>query len=155
MAFIESFYGRSSSSSRSSTQKQSADTAPASSWRLLKTLLVNEESFSNSETVFNRTMVGFYGNHGVCMFKFFVSPDDPQQIYSLAILTLDLACFVVISVNYVLIHRVASGSRATAGASNRANQGALDRKISLIITSDFLCWVPFIVTCWLHYTQVG
>ena len=31
---------------------------------------------------------------------------------------------------------------------------ALQRKVSLIIATDFSCWVPFVVVCGLHYLQV-
>ena len=30
----------------------------------------------------------------------------------------------------------------------------MNRRIAIIITTDFCCWVPFIITCFLHYLEV-
>ena len=30
----------------------------------------------------------------------------------------------------------------------------MNRKISIIITTDFLCWMPFILICVLHYLEL-
>ena len=50
-----------------------------------------------------RTKVGFYGNDGVCLFKYFIRRTDPQQAFVWSILILDFICFVVISVCYIII----------------------------------------------------
>ena len=30
----------------------------------------------------------------------------------------------------------------------------LQTKVTLMVTSDFLCWIPFIIMCFLHYLKV-
>ena len=39
----------------------------------------------------------------------------------------------------------------TTGANSSTN---LERKITLIIITDFLAWIPFIIICYLHYFKV-
>ena len=41
--------------------------------------------------------VHFYGNDGVCLFKYFVNAEDPQRDYVWSILTINLLCFATIS----------------------------------------------------------
>ena len=57
---------------------------------------------------------------------------------------------VVVALSYLSVHLLSQKSAAKVGVSRRF--GALQRKISLIIASDFLCWTPFILICILHYT---
>ena len=67
-----------------------------------------------------RTPVHFYGNDGVCLFKYFVRNNDPTRVKQGAdaidhrgnivvwvMLTLNLVCFAVITVSYILITRTA------------------------------------------------
>ena len=100
-------------------------------------------------------VLGFYGNDPVCLFKFFVSSDDPQRTFSWTLLTLNFICFGVISISYLIVFIITSTSSsslshsATGGFVRNRNQ-RLQRKISIIILTDFLCWVPFIIICLLH-----
>ena len=66
--------------------------------------------------------IGFYGNHGVCLFKYFVTTDDPQWIFTMAILVLNLICFVIITGCYsmIILHTVSSSSSVGSGASTQA-----------------------------------
>jgi hypothetical protein len=105
------------------------------------------------------TKQNFYGNDGVCLFKYFVNKDDPQKEFVWAILAVNFLCFVFISVSYVLIGVVSRNSSRNLASSqnksqiNRRNQ-KMNRKITIVITTDFCCWVPFIVICALHYLEV-
>ena len=94
----------------------------------------------------------FYGSDGVCLFKYFVSPTDPQRVFSLSILSLNLICFSIISAIYI---SVAMAARSSSGARNtvskRERRGAqLQTKITLMIATTVLSWVPFGVICLLH-----
>ena len=101
--------------------------------------------------------IHFYGNDGVCVFKYLVTSDDPQKIYSLAILIVNFLCFALISGCYLIIgFKAARSSETAAGANNpscKRNTG-LQAKISAIIITDFLCWIPLTVTCFLHYGEI-
>lgn len=95
--------------------------------------------------------LGFYGSSGSCIFKYFVDPKDPQKSYSWAVLVFNFVCMVIVALSYFSVHLLSQRSAAKVGVSRRF--GALQKKISLIIISDFFCWTPFILICILHYTQ--
>lgn len=103
--------------------------------------------------------VHFYGNDGVCLFKFFVTTDDPQKVYVWAILAINVVCFALITVAYVVIHSISITS-SSQFADSETNQQLmrrnrrLQRKITLIILTDFCCWIPFITMCILHSVEV-
>ena len=106
----------------------------------------------HSETI---TKVHFYGNDGVCLFKYFVKNQDPQKYFVWAVLATNFFCFVLITISYISIS-MASGNTAKQFAKvphnrviARRNQ-KLNRKVAFIITTDFCCWVPFILICALH-----
>ena len=99
--------------------------------------------------------VGFYGNDGVCLFKYFVQDDDPQRLFVWSILSLNFVCFTFISISYLLIGILSSRSSQSLASSQNNQQISLrnrrmNQRIAIIIMTDFLCWVPFIVVCILH-----
>ena len=98
----------------------------------------------------------FYGNDGVCVFKYFVTPDDPQRAFTWVMLGVNFCCFLVISYCYLLIHYKSSASARSLSNNSQVGRRnkALQRKVTLIILTDFLCWVPFILVCGLHYLRV-
>ena len=80
---------------------------------------------------------------------------DPQKWYSLVVLAVNLLCFMLISISYVIIHsKTASSSRSLGGAQNKEfakRNRKLQVKVSAIILTDFLCWVPFTIVCFVHF----
>ena len=144
---IQSYYGR----SRNRTL----------SWRQITNLVGS--MFSNDYGNFERKIsrVDFFGNDGVCLFKFFVTTDDPQRVFSMVVLAISIACFAIVTVAYITIGVITiKSSRSllvskgpTANAVKKRNQ-KLQKKIATIIITDFLCWVPFVLVCFLHYFRV-
>ena len=103
--------------------------------------------------------VDFYGNDGVCLFKYFVQNQDPQRLFVWSILALNFLCFVLISISYLFIGILSrQSSRSVASSQNNRQisqrNNRMNQKIAIIITTDFLCWVPFIVICVLHSLEV-
>jgi hypothetical protein len=102
--------------------------------------------------------VHFYGNSGVCVFKYLVTQNDPQRWFTMCLLIVNFACFIIISFSYIAIHSKTSvSSRNLAGSENRtlANRNRkLQLKVSVIILTDFLCWIPFTIVCFLHFGEV-
>ena len=103
--------------------------------------------------------VDFYGNDGVCLFKYFVQDDDPQKLFVWSILSLNFLCFIFITMSYLLIgilSRRSSKSLATSQNNQQITQRnrRMNQRIAIIITTDFLCWVPFIVICTLHSLNI-
>ena len=114
-------------------------------------------------TTFNGPVFGkkihFYGNSGVCLFKFFVTPDDPQRAYTWFIIVQNAVCFFVITFSYITIQVIVERSSKRSIKEKRKGKGsnknaAMNRKITLMIATDFVCWIPFIVVCILHYTEL-
>ena len=111
-----------------------------------------------------RSPVHFYGNDGVCLFKYFVRTDDARRsrknqgadmeaemdIVVWLMLALNLLCFILMTISYIVmaISRVRSSKRMGKGRNKKDQK--LQRKISIIIITDFLCWVPLIVISGLH-----
>ena len=99
--------------------------------------------------------VHFYGNDGVCLFKYFVDGDDPQKKFVWSILAVNFSCFLSISVSYLLIYLITrQSSSATGNQSESKRMNSMNRKIAFIITTDFFCWIPFIIVCALHSFEV-
>ena len=122
------------------------------SWGILRSII--NGMFTSSYGGISQRTLGFYGNDPVCLFKFFVSSHEPQTVYTWSLLAINFLCFVVISISYVAVFLItsASSSSSSQGVANvaRKRNDRLQRKISFVILTDFLCWVPFIVTCFLH-----
>ena len=99
--------------------------------------------------------VHFYGNDGVCLFKYFVDGDDPQKVYVWSILAMNFSCFLIISTSYLLIFFITSQSSSATGNQNESRRmNSMNRKIAFIIMTDFCCWIPFIGVCCLHSIEV-
>ena len=58
----------------------------------------------------NTVKLDFYGNDGVCLFKYFVKNDDPQVEYIWTILAVNFVCFLFISISYISISVVSRDS---------------------------------------------
>ena len=108
--------------------------------------------------------VHFYGNDGVCLFKYFVRTDDARKSRQSTadrsiqsdpvvwtMLAVNLACFIVMSLSYIalMIHRRASSVQSSGGNEKTK----LQNKVTIILVTDFVCWVPFILISALHNLQ--
>ena len=123
------------------------------SWNSVRSLI--NGMFTNVHGGVSHGILGFYGNDPVCLFKFFVSSDEPQSAYSWSLLATNFVCFGVISISYLIVFVITSTSslsrsQGVTGDLVHRRNNRLQRKISIIIRTDFLCWVPFIIICFLH-----
>ena len=130
-----------------------------------------DEMYSQTYGTMNRTAVHFYGNDGICLFKYFVRRDDPRRSRETLqdftdiidhkgdammwlILIMNLSCFIVITVCYVIINILTRRSSERSGATQNESvikqNMAIQKKITAIIATDFVCWVPFSIICALH-----
>ena len=127
----------------------------AISWRM--TLELIDGMFSTTYGGLKRRKVDFYGNDGVCLFKYFVTAEDPQKIFSWSILAINFFCFVIITISYIIINTVSVQSGKSLARNNRQinkRNRKMQRKISIIIATDFICWLPFVLVCCLHSLAV-
>ena len=123
--------------------------------------------FTQDQGHLSRKPVHFYGNDGVCLFKYFVRKNDARKSrQSLDIqdeirdpvvwtmLAVNLFCFIVITCCYIVITWKTKQSSQRSGQheneERQKNERAIQKKIMIIIATDFLCWVPFIVISALH-----
>ena len=117
------------------------------------------DMFSKEYDGIGRRKIHFYGNDGVCLFKYFVSKDDPQKAYVWANLLINLLCFSIMFICYIKVLFFSKHSRQRMNRNKEQNRRARDKEeteryIAIIIVTDFLCWIPFILVCMLHYFEV-
>ena len=64
------------------------------SWKMTNELLdgMFSHDTGHEDLTLEKSRVGFYGNDGVCLFKYFVHPDDPQLTFVWSTLTLVAEC---------------------------------------------------------------
>ena len=122
------------------------------SWGQIRKLI--KEMFSNDYAGLQHKPLNFYGNHGTCLFKYFVTSDDPQNVYTWTLLGVNLCCFFIICYCYIWIYwkSKSSSSRLNTNKNQTTKQGLLHKKIALMIITDFLCWAPFTVATILHFS---
>ena len=123
--------------------------------RLFKGMFTNIWSNNSQSEVkgIQSAKVGFYGSGPACIFKFFVTKQDPQHVFSIAILSVNLACFLIITISYMRILQLSVMSNKAVGRKNE-NSVLLQTKVSMIILSDALCWIPFIIFAFLHFQEI-
>ena len=123
--------------------------------------------------------IHFYGNDGVCLFKYFVRRDNEYTYENIlekensephsyigdetimirdltvwTMLAVNFACFVIITVCYIAI--ICKTTMSTQESGQRDNPArlrenkAMQNRIILIIVTDFLCWVPFMIISGMH-----
>ena len=131
------------------------------SWEMLLKMVKGmfSEDKGHIDYTKNSKKLDFYGNDGVCLFKYFVKNDDPQKEFVWVILVINFVCFLFISISYLLIIVVSKiSSERIAGTQNKNQINQRNRKlnmrIAIIIATDFCCWVPFIIICALHFLDV-
>ena len=143
------------------------------SWREIGKKI--DEMFSSDYGRLERTPVHFYGNDGVCLFKYFIRSDDARRsrntldgvsditdqkgnLIVWLMLGLNFTCVIVMSICYTLIMIFVRKSSAESGSAQirqKENEmRAMQNKIGLMIVTDFLSWVPFILASALHNLKI-
>ena len=131
------------------------------SWGVMNDMVgkMFSHDFEYEDETKNIAKLDFYGNDGVCLFKYFVKEDDPQRSFVWAILALNFTCFIIITLSYLVIGFISLRSSKSLTSSSQNKQiternRKMNLRITIIITTDFLCWVPFIVICALHSLEI-
>ena len=147
MGVIESFYGN---------LRWQGDM----SWQRINLLIDEMFTSDYNNGTLDRRKIHFYGADGVCLFKYFVQNDDPQKTFVWLCLGVNLFCFLTISLCYGLIIVITEISGETVELEEIEEMQLVrekkkdQRKIALIILTDFVCWVPFIFVCGLHSLEL-
>ena len=92
------------------------------SWRIINDLVDGMFSSDYKGDSLGRKKLEFYGNDGVCLFKFFVKQNDPQRYYTWTILAMNMFCFITISVSYIYINITANAARKSETRTESYNK---------------------------------
>eukprot|EP00116_Pleurobrachia_bachei_P001530 sb/3461792/ len=120
------------------------------SWTRIRSIVSSMFTTDNGGVQYRK--LSFYGNDPVCLFKFFVLPDDPQVSYVWLYISLHFVCFLTVAVCHTVIGVLVTQNTPAARGSNLASR--LNRKIMLVCVTDFCCWMPFLISCALHTAEV-
>ena len=124
------------------------------SWDLINDLV--DSMFSSDYGGIKRKTLDFYGNDGVCLFKYIVNKDDPQRVFVWLTLGINVLCVSFTVVSYGMVATILRKSRKAVQQFSNADrvqldkQSQLNRKITVIIITDLCCWIPFVIICLLH-----
>ena len=89
---------------------------------------------------------GYYGQTSVCMPRFYVYRGESAWEYSLVIITVNFLCFFFIAVSYICMFIKAKENKLGIRNNQRdKQQSRMQRRISRIIITDFLCWIPICI----------
>ena len=129
------------------------------SWKIIQKMTGDMFSKDYNYKLVSGDNIEFYGNDGVCLFKYLVSSSDPQKVFSLVVLLFNFVCFLLITVCYCIInfkvkHQTSKVIMERTTVQQRRTQTRLNAKVSVIIVTDFLCWIPFIFISLLHFFDV-
>ena len=153
---LNSYYNSSENSGRNMTEI---------SWKQIGEMV--DGMFSQRYGMLPRRPVHFYGNDGVCLFKYFVRTDDARRVRQgnemaeaditnkngdavvWTMLAVNLFCFISMTICYIILVLSRRQSSQKTGQKNGKNE-ELQRRVTIILITDFLCWVPFILISSLH-----
>ena len=143
------------------------------SWRDISKKV--DAMFSRDYGNLTRTPIHFYGNDGLCLYKYFVRSDDARRSRQTVengtdpasyrgdpvvwtILALNFFCFIIITCCYIVINVQTKRSSQRSGQQDNPErlkgERSIQNKIMIIIATDFLCWVPFIAISSLHSLDI-
>lgn len=88
----------------------------------------------------------FYGRSGVCL-ALHITPDKPRgwEYAVFVFLAVNLVSFAVIFLSYLWMFKVAQQTRSAVRTPEAKTDQAMARRMTLIVMTDFLCWVPIIL----------
>ncbi|XP_046578540.1 G-protein coupled receptor GRL101-like [Haliotis rubra] len=88
----------------------------------------------------------FYGRSGVCLALHVTRKRPPGWEYSVAVfLVLNFVSFVAIFLSYLWMFIVAKRTRKAVRTTESKSDAAMARRMTLIVMTDFFCWVPIIL----------
>jgi hypothetical protein len=87
----------------------------------------------------------FYGRSGVCL-ALHITPEKPSgwQYSIFVFLALNMLSFLIIFLSYMWMFVIARRTRAAARSPQMKTDRAMARRMTLIVLTDFCCWVPII-----------
>ncbi|XP_041362016.1 G-protein coupled receptor GRL101-like [Gigantopelta aegis] len=88
----------------------------------------------------------FYGRSGVCLALHVTPAKPPGWEYSVAVfLAINFVSFMAIFLSYLWMFFVAKKTRNAVRTPESKTDRAMARRMTLIVMTDFFCWVPIIL----------
>ena len=125
--------------------------------------------FTKNTEAFSSSPVSFTVDSGVCLLKYFIVSAPPEgrtsplldteislndNLSVWIMIVVNVRCFILIAVCYMRILWKARQSTQESGLYDNPHRQREDRdmqkRLSAIIITDFLCWVPFLIISILH-----
>ena len=98
---------------------------------------------------------GYYGQTSVCMPRFYVYRGESAWEYSFVIITFNFFSFFFVAVSYICMFIKAKENRLEIKTNKREKQQSrMQRRISRIIITDFLCWIPICIIAFVKLSGV-
>ena len=117
-------------------------------WKTTKPFL--EESFP--QTIIHE--FEYYSDTSVCMPRFYVRRGETAWEYTLAVMTLNFLAFISIAVSYafifIQIRRLTKFWDKGTNQKSRGKGSKMGKRIATLIATDFLCWFPICVMCYVR-----
>ena len=123
------------------------------SWKLIKNMVRDMFSQDYGGLTNQIKTVDFFGND-VCFFKYFVTSKDPQRYFVWSVLGVHFFCLLYIAFCYISIAAISKNIGSNVGKGFKGRNQRTQRKIKLLIATDFICWFLFIIICVLHSFEV-
>ena len=118
-------------------------------WGSTKSFLKNNNSEYSPGAEF-----GYYGQTSVCMPRFYVYRGESAWEYSFAIITVNFSSFFFIAVSYICMFIKAKENKPEIRNNQREKQQSrMQRRISRIIITDFLCWIPICIIAYVKLSR--
>ena len=119
-------------------------------WNSMKSFFKNNFSDYSPGVEF-----GYYGQTSVCMPRFHVVQGEDSWEYSLGIICINFMSFVYIAVGYIIAYKKSFESQIKIESVHRdKNRSTMQRRISRIIITDFLCWIPICIMAFVKLSGV-
>ncbi|CAK8682042.1 unnamed protein product [Clavelina lepadiformis] len=96
---------------------------------------------------------GYYGTTSVCMPRLYVNRSDSFWIFSIIMITLNFFSFVFVLSGFALIAWKMRNRPIQSDNAQKQNV-KMNQRITRIIISDFLCWVPICIMAYISVSGV-
>ena len=101
---------------------------------------------TNDPEYFSGVEFGYYGQTSVCMPRFYVYRGESAWEYSLVIIAVNFMSFIFIAISYICMFMKAKENKFEIRNNQRKKQQSrMQKRISRIIITDFLCWIPICI----------
>lgn len=151
---VDQFYARTKLISEHNTKNKFANSKALNSFtKIMIGDALNPDLFPDRNIKIEGRF-GYYSSSSVCIPNFY-STTSPHAEYSLFLIIYNLLALIMISISYALIFKHTMASRKQVQSKKDAKIEAQTRKmkikITCIVVTDMLCWLPIIVMSCISY----